>query len=81
VDYPIGAVLERLGQRPPRTWLQDPFAILRQVRMGQQLMPRLPKLAPLIMRATRKRASKVEPPATAPRQKKPTGSAEGSIHA
>jgi cation diffusion facilitator CzcD-associated flavoprotein CzcO len=49
LDVPIGAVLERLGARPPRTWLQDPFSILRQVRMGKRLMPRLPRIARLLM--------------------------------
>jgi hypothetical protein len=49
LDVPIGAVLERLGQRPPRTWIQDPFAILRQVRLGKRIMPRLPTIARLIM--------------------------------
>lgn len=52
LDVPIGAVLERLGQRPPRTWLLDPFAVLRQVRMGKRIMPRLPAIAPLIMSET-----------------------------
>lgn len=50
LDMPIGAVLEALGQKPPRTWIQDPFVVLRRVRMGKQLMPRLPKIAPLVMR-------------------------------
>ena len=49
LEVPIGAVLERLGQRPPRTWLLDPFAVLRQVRMGKRIMPRLPAIAPLVM--------------------------------
>ncbi|MBX3214812.1 MAG: NAD(P)-binding domain-containing protein [Labilithrix sp.] len=55
LEVPLGAVLARLGSRPPRTWLQDPFAVLRQVRLGKRLMPRLPAIAPLIMGARGRR--------------------------
>lgn len=41
---PVGAVLARLGARPPRTYLQDPFAVLRQARTGSRLAPWLPRL-------------------------------------
>ncbi len=69
LDVPIGAVLERLGQRPPRTWLQDPFAVLRQVRMGKRIMPRLPAIAPLVMsRAERRAAGSKQPRPAASRQ-------------
>lgn len=50
LDVPVGAILARLGQKPPRTWLLDPFVVLRQIRMGKRLMPRLPAIAPLVMR-------------------------------
>jgi hypothetical protein len=49
LDVPIGAVLQRLGQRPPRTWLQDPFKLLRQLRVTEHLVPRLPLIAPRLM--------------------------------
>ncbi len=49
LSVPVGAVLERLGQRPPRTWLQDPFTVLRQIRVGQRIIPRLPAIARLVM--------------------------------
>ena len=47
--HPLGALMERLGARPPRTHLQDPFQILRQVRIGQKILPRLPALESWIM--------------------------------
>ncbi len=50
LSNPLGAVLARLGQRPPSTWVQDPHRLLRDVRRGRRLLPRLPKLEPLLMR-------------------------------
>jgi cation diffusion facilitator CzcD-associated flavoprotein CzcO len=50
LDVPVGAVLARLGEQPPRTWLQDPFTVLRKLRVGTRLVRRLPKIAPLVMR-------------------------------
>ncbi len=47
--HPLGAVMQRLGARPPRSHLQDPFAILRTVRIGKRLLPRLPALEAWIM--------------------------------
>jgi hypothetical protein len=48
--HPLGALLWRLGQRPPDTWLIDPFLALRRVRAGRRLVPALPYLEPWIMR-------------------------------
>ncbi len=48
--HPLADILKRMGAKPPRTYLQDPFAILRSVRMGKRLVPRLPRLEPMIMR-------------------------------
>ena len=48
--HPLGAVMERLGARPPRTHIQDPFQILRTVRIGKKILPRLPAIESWIMR-------------------------------
>jgi len=48
---PLGSVLERMGARSPRSYLQDPFALLRQMKIGRQVLPRLPRLERLLMRA------------------------------
>jgi hypothetical protein len=48
IAAPIGAILERLGERPPKTWLQDPFALLRRVKLGRRIMPRLPAIARIV---------------------------------
>ncbi len=53
LEMPIGALLERLGQKPPRTWLLDPHAVLRNVRIAKRVFPRLPKVAPWVMGARR----------------------------
>jgi hypothetical protein len=50
LSHPLGAVMERLGARPPRTHIQDPFQILRTVRIGKKILPRLPALESWIMR-------------------------------
>ncbi|MEM9489216.1 MAG: hypothetical protein AAGC55_08730, partial [Myxococcota bacterium] len=55
--HPIGAVLQRLGQEPPTTWLQDPHRTLRKLARAQSFMPRLPALEGAIMSAKSKRAA------------------------
>lgn len=47
--HPLGQVLRRLGQQPAKSWLQDPFRVMRQVRISQRLLPRLPRVEPLLM--------------------------------
>jgi hypothetical protein len=51
--HPLGAVMERLGARPPRTHIQDPFQILRQVRISKTILPRLPAIEGWLMRQRR----------------------------
>ncbi len=48
--HPIGAVLERLGAKPPQTELVDPFRSLRRSRLARRIVPALPRLEPLLMR-------------------------------
>jgi Flavin-binding monooxygenase-like len=48
--HPLGAVLERLGERPPRSALMDPFEVLRKAKLAKRLIPRLAVLEPLLMR-------------------------------
>ena len=38
---PIGRLLQRLGHKPPRTWVADPIEILKNTRRGRKLLPRL----------------------------------------
>lgn len=66
LEMPIGALLEKLGQKPPRTWIQDPFVVLRQARRGKALMPRLPKIAPLLSRKTPQKRMTTKPKKEAP---------------
>ena len=47
--HPLGAVLAKLGARPPRTYVADPFQVLRQARISRRVMPRLPALESWIM--------------------------------
>jgi cation diffusion facilitator CzcD-associated flavoprotein CzcO len=49
LDAPLGGVLRRLGARPPTTYLADPFAVLRSVRIGKRVLPRLPRFEKWIM--------------------------------
>jgi cation diffusion facilitator CzcD-associated flavoprotein CzcO len=51
--HPIGALLERLGQRPPRSYLVDPNFVLRRIRTGKRFVPRLPRLEAWVMREKR----------------------------
>jgi hypothetical protein len=82
---PIGAVLERLGQKPPRTWLADPFKLLRQLRMGQRVVPRLPWIAPRLMagwkRPARRGSGGKSEPAVVPAvgAGDPRGDADGDV--
>lgn len=47
---PLGAVLRRMGDKPPRTYLVDPFQVLRSARIGQRVMPQLPLVERWLMR-------------------------------
>lgn len=49
LEHPLGAILARLGSRPPTTWLQDPHAAMRHMRLGHKLLPRLPAVEHAIM--------------------------------
>jgi cation diffusion facilitator CzcD-associated flavoprotein CzcO len=49
LQHPVGAILQRLGNKPLRSWLIDPHAALRRARFGSRLMPLLPRLEPLLM--------------------------------
>jgi hypothetical protein len=51
LEHPLGAVLARLGQRPPKTMLQDPHAVLRAARLGKKILPRLPRAERWLMSA------------------------------
>jgi len=65
--HPLADVLRRLGVRPPPTHLLDPFDLLRQVRRGKRVLPRLPRLEPLVMRGVAVAdAGPVEPAAAQP---------------
>ena len=46
---PIGALLLRLGQRPPRTFVVDPNLVLRKIRTGRRMLPRLQRLESWLM--------------------------------
>lgn len=50
LKHPIGAILQRLGQRPPKTMLTGPFEVLRGVQRGRRLAPRLATLERLLLR-------------------------------
>jgi len=49
LEHPLGAIMARLGVKPPRSLLQDPFQILRQTRAGQRIIPRLPSVERFLM--------------------------------
>lgn len=72
--HPIGALLWRLGQRPPRSYLVDPNFVLRRIRTGKRMLPRLPRLESWIMR-------KAPPPSTSDVAARPRGAASGYARA
>jgi cation diffusion facilitator CzcD-associated flavoprotein CzcO len=45
---PLGSVLQRIGVQSPRSYLQDPFTLMRQMRVGKRVLPRLPSIERLI---------------------------------
>jgi hypothetical protein len=47
--HPIGALLRRLGQGPPRRAIADPMAVLRRARFARALLPRLPWVESMLM--------------------------------
>jgi hypothetical protein len=50
LKHPVGTLLAAMGQRPPKTVLQDPFQVIRQARRGRKLLPRLARLEPVLVR-------------------------------
>ncbi len=48
MTQPVGAVLARLGRKPPKTMITDPFKALRGARLGQRVAPYLPRLERLL---------------------------------
>lgn len=48
LSHPVGAVLARLGVKPLRSYLQDPFVVMRSARRGRRVLPLLPRLEPLL---------------------------------
>jgi hypothetical protein len=49
LQNPLGAVLRRLGARPPTTHLANPMAIMQGAKIGKRVLPRLPRLENLLM--------------------------------
>ena len=52
MQHPIGAVLRRLGERPPVTALADPFEMMRRSARAVKMMPRIVARETAIMRAS-----------------------------
>lgn len=50
LKHPIGAVLQRMGQKPPTTVLVDPHQALRGAKLLKWLAPKLPFIERLFMR-------------------------------
>jgi hypothetical protein len=50
LQHPIGRLLERMGRTPPKTWLKDPIKVLRGIETSKRIIPRLPRLEPLLVR-------------------------------
>ena len=47
--HPLGDVMRRMGARPPRTYLADPFQVMRSMKMAKRILPRLPAVESWIM--------------------------------
>jgi uncharacterized NAD(P)/FAD-binding protein YdhS len=48
--HPIGRVLQKLGRSAPTSWLEDPIKVLRGIEASKRIVPRLPRLEPLLLR-------------------------------
>lgn len=48
--HSMGALMQRLGQRPLRTYLTDPAALQRRMARAKRIVPRLPRLEGWLMR-------------------------------
>jgi hypothetical protein len=50
LQHPIGRVLQKMGRTAPNSWLKDPIKVLRGIEASKRIIPRLPKLEPLLLR-------------------------------
>ncbi len=50
LKHPIGAIFQKMGQKPPKTMLVGPFEILRGVKQGRRIAPRLALLERVLLR-------------------------------
>jgi cation diffusion facilitator CzcD-associated flavoprotein CzcO len=48
LEQPLGTFLARLGARPLRSYLQDPHRVLRGIRRGRRMLPRLARMERLL---------------------------------
>lgn len=48
--HPLGQVMQKMGAKPPRTYLADPFQVMRSMKMAKRILPRLPAVESWIMR-------------------------------
>lgn len=44
LQYPVGRLLEKLGQGRLQSYLMDPHVMMRRARMGAWLMPKMPRI-------------------------------------
>ncbi len=51
LKHPIGAILQKIGMRPPTTMLVDPHAVLRGARQTHRVVPQLIYLEKLLFRS------------------------------